>query len=84
MASDRTIPAARNSFQDHPKVDRESGDVHTFVVRIAPATDPADAWHGVVRRVADGEETPFHGADELLALMSADREPPDPRTDSVG
>jgi hypothetical protein len=52
--------------------------VHTFVVRIAPASDPADAWHGVVRRVADGHEAPFHGADELLALMCSDPEaPPD-------
>ncbi len=51
--------------------------VHTFVVRIAPATDPADAWHGVVRRVSDGHEEPFHGVDELLALMSAEPgEPP--------
>ncbi|MCB0967423.1 MAG: hypothetical protein KDB37_11360 [Ilumatobacter sp.] len=45
--------------------------MHTFVVRIAPADDPDDAWHGVVRRVADGHEEPFHGVDELLALMRA-------------
>lgn len=60
---------------------RDTGGVHTFVVRIAPATDPADAWHGVVRRVADGHETPFHGADELLALMSAHPEAPPDRRD---
>ena len=54
----------------------DSGSVHTFVVRIAPATDPTDAWHGVVRRVADGHEATFHGAEELLALMRS--EPDDP------
>lgn len=50
---------------------RDAAGVHTFVVRIAPADDPDDAWHGVVRRVADGHEEPFHGVDELLALMRA-------------
>ena len=55
--------------------------MHTFVVRIAPASDPADAWHGVVRRVADGQETPFHGADELLELMRADPDGPSDRRD---
>jgi hypothetical protein len=52
--------------------------VHTFVVRIAPTEHPDDAWHGVVRRVADGHETTFHGADELLELMRAEPDvPPD-------
>jgi hypothetical protein len=43
--------------------------VRTFVVRIVPAEDQVDAWHGVVRRVADGVEQTFHGVDELLELM---------------
>jgi len=53
--------------------------VRTFVVRIVPAEDQVDAWHGVVRRVADGVEQTFHGVDELLELMQ-----PEPGTSRTG
>jgi hypothetical protein len=43
--------------------------VQTFVVRLAPAEHPDGAWHGIVQRIADGHEQPFHSADELLDLM---------------
>jgi hypothetical protein len=43
--------------------------VQTFIVRIAPAEHSDDGWHGVVRRVADGDERAFHGVDQMLALM---------------
>ena len=51
--------------------DARLGVVHTFVVRLAPVTDPTDPWHGVVRRVADGHEATFCGSDELLSLLSS-------------
>ncbi|MAT04103.1 MAG: hypothetical protein CL424_03550 [Acidimicrobiaceae bacterium] len=50
--------------------------MHTFVVRIAPPVHPDDAWHGVVRRVADGHEETFHGAEQLLELMRTGAAPP--------
>jgi len=53
--------------------------VQTFVVRIAPAERPDEAWHGVVRRIADGHEQAFHGPEELLALMRT--EPGTPSVD---
>ena len=37
---------------------------------------PDDAWHGVVRRVADGHEETFHGAEQLLELMRTGAAPP--------
>jgi hypothetical protein len=43
--------------------------VDTYIVRIAPAEQSDDGWHGVVRRVADGDERPFHGVEQLLDLM---------------
>jgi hypothetical protein len=49
--------------------------VHTFVVRIAPAEHPDEAWRGVVRRVADGHEQTFHGVEQLLELMSIESGP---------
>jgi hypothetical protein len=53
--------------------------VHTFVVRIAPAEHPDEAWRGVVRRVADGHEQTFHGVEQLLDLMRAVPEAPTDR-----
>jgi hypothetical protein len=43
--------------------------VQTFIVRIAPAEHPDEAWHGIVQRIADGSEEPFHSVDQLLGLM---------------
>jgi len=43
--------------------------VQTFVVRIAPAEHPEEAWHGIVQRIADGSEQTFHSVDQLLELM---------------
>jgi hypothetical protein len=43
--------------------------VQTFIVRIAPAEHPDEAWHGIVQRIADGSEEPFHNVEQLLALM---------------
>lgn len=48
--------------------------MQTFIVRIAPAEQSDDGWHGVVRRVADGDEQPFHGMDQLLDLMRGGRD----------
>jgi hypothetical protein len=46
--------------------------VQTFIVRIAPAEHPDEAWHGIVQRIADGSEQPFHGVDQLLDAMRPD------------
>lgn len=43
--------------------------MQTFIVRIAPAEHPGEAWHGIVQRIADGSEQPFHSVDQLLDLM---------------
>lgn len=54
--------------------------MESFIVRVMPS-EADGALRGVLRRVADGWETTFSDADELLVLLrTPGDEPPDSET----
>ncbi len=45
-----------------------------YVVRVIDEPGE-DSLHGIVRRVSDGTEQPFHGGEQLVELLRPERVP---------
>ncbi len=44
--------------------------MRTYVVRMLDEDGGDDLLRGIVRRVDDGSERPFHGSEQLIELLS--------------